>query len=264
MTLTVHVLGANATAPSPHGGASSYLVRGDTGVVLVDAGPGSLLSFFQQGHSLDELRAIVLTHLHADHSLDMMAWAYRWTFPALRESIPVYVPTGEVHKLEAFDDLYGIPTLPTMVRPITGSFDVREMPMDDGASSVEIDGLTLRTYRARHAVPAAVLRFTDSAGRSVTFSADTGDCPGLAAAAQDTDIFIAEATYLEPDEKAMAEHGHLTPALAGELATQAGARQLVLTHLADPDDADESARRAEETYNLGPVSVAKAGLTVSV
>lgn len=263
MSLTLHVVGANATAPSPHGGSSAYLVESATGLILIDAGPGSLLSFSQQGYRLEDLHAIVLTHLHADHSLDMMAWAYRWTFPFVRDSIPVYIPAGEEGKLEAFDDLFGIPTLPTMVRPITGNFTVKQLPMDDGETVFTIDGVELRSYAARHAVPSAALRFSDIDGTSITFSSDTGDCAGLNAAAKGTDIFVCEATYLDPDERAMAEHGHLTPVFAGKIAEENNVGHLVLTHFANPEDGAESARRAATTYQSGAISIAKPGLTIT-
>lgn len=259
-SFTLEVLGANATAPTRHGASSAYLINGETGYILVDAGPGSLMAYTAR-HQLADLRGIVVTHLHADHSLDLMAWAYRWTFPTVRPAIPLYIPVGQRHRLEEFDDLFGIPTLPTMVNPITGNFTIAELPMD-ATTEFEIDGISFTSYEARHAVPSAALRFTRD-GKSITFSSDTGDCEGLRRAAQDTDLFISEATYLDPDPRAMAEHGHLTPALAGEIAREAGARNLVITHLANPDDGEESQRRAEKTFDA-PVEVAVVGLKVPI
>lgn len=257
---TLEVLGANATAPTSHGASSSYLLSGRTGYILVDAGPGSLMAYTAK-HDLEDLRGIVVTHLHADHSLDLMAWAYRWTFPSVRPTIPLYVPAGEERKLGDFDDLFGIPTLPTMVNPITGNFDVRGLPLD-GETMFDIDGVSFVSFAARHAVPSAALRFEQD-GRTITFSSDTGDCAGLRDAAMGADVFISEATYLEPDLKAMAEHGHLTPALAGEIARDCQVGRLIITHLANPDDGEESQRRASETFG-GPVDVAVAGFSVGI
>lgn len=263
MSILLHVIGSNATAPSEHGGASGYLVKLEDGVVLVDSGPGTMLGFFQQGYSLEDLKAIVLTHLHADHSLDMMAWAFRWTFPVVREPIPVFVPMGETSKLEKFDDLFGIASLPTMAKPITGNFEVVEMPMDNGETSFDLGGITLRTYKARHAVPSAALRF-EADGDSLVFSSDTGDCEGLRNAASHASVFVCEATYLDPKEQAMAEHGHLTPALAGEIAAAAEVKTLVVTHLEDSNNADESVRRAKESFGSEEVLFAEPGLDIAV
>lgn len=263
MSMSIQVIGSNATAPSEHGGASGYLVKLDDGVVLVDSGPGTMLGFFQQGFALEDLKAIVLTHLHADHSLDMMAWAFRWTFPVVREPIPVFVPAGESFKLEKFDDLFGIASLPTMSKPILGNFDVIEMPMDNGATCFDLGGVILRTFQARHAVPSAALRF-EAGAKSLVFSSDTGDCEGLREAAAKATVFVCEATYLDPKEKAMAEHGHLTPALAGQIAAEAGARTLLVTHLEDSNNADESVRRAKASFGTGEVLFAEPGLNLPV
>lgn len=259
MPLDIKVIGAGATAPSEHGGASSYLVSTDSGYILVDAGPGSLLSFYQQGYALTDLRAIVLTHLHADHSVDMMAWAYRWTFPERLNPIPLLFPTGEKWRLEKFDDIFGIPTLPTMHRPITGNFELMDMPMD-GTTTVLLDGVELTTYQARHAVPSASLRF-ESAGRTLAFSSDTGDCEGVRTAAFNADVFVSEATYLDPRPLAMKEHGHLTPALAGQISQDCGVRHLILTHFEFPGNGVLSAERARSTFD-GKISVAEAGAVI--
>ncbi|MGO1769293.1 MAG: MBL fold metallo-hydrolase [Microbacterium sp.] len=256
----LEILGCAATAPTPAGPASSYLVESATGVILVDAGPGSLAAYAAR-HDLDRLRGIVVTHLHADHSLDLMAWAYRWTFPVVREPVPLLVPAGERERLEAFDALFGIPSLPTMNRPILQSWDLHEMPRD-GASDHVIDGVTIRSFAALHAVPSAALRLTLPDGRVLAFSSDTGPCDGVVDAARDADVFVCEATYLEATPAELTGHGHLTGRLAGELAQRAGAAHLVLTHLSDPADGPAARADASESCT-GRISLASPGLVIA-
>jgi ribonuclease BN (tRNA processing enzyme) len=254
--LELEVLGSNATAPTAEGPASCYLLHTGDGVLLVDAGPGSLLSYCAR-HRLDRLRGIVVTHLHADHSLDLMAWAYRWTFPEVLPRIPLYYPAGEAERLAAFDAVFGIPTLPTMNSPIAQSFEPREMAMD-GTTSYEVAGTAFRSFRAHHSVPSAALRFEDPDGRVVAFSSDTGYCEAVVRAAEGADLFVCEATYLEADEQALTGHGHLTAAMAGDLAAEAGAGHLLLTHFADPGMWEEGREHAARGFS-GTVSVARPG-----
>ncbi|MFE6386597.1 MBL fold metallo-hydrolase [Nocardiopsis dassonvillei] len=255
--LELEILGSNATAPTPEGPASCYLLHTDDGVLLVDAGPGSLLAYCSR-YGLDRLRGIVVTHLHADHSLDLMAWAYRWTFPEVLPRIPLYYPEGEAERLAAFDAVFGIPTLPTMNSPIAQSFEPREMAMD-GTTRYEAAGVSFRSFRAHHSVPSAALRFEDpDGGRVVSFSSDTGYCEAVVRAAEGADLFVCESTYLEADDQALTGHGHLTAAMAGDLAAEAGVDRLVLTHFADPGMWEEGALHAARGFS-GPVSVARPG-----
>lgn len=255
---TIEILGCNATAPARTGAASGYLVRDGDGAVLVDAGPGSLLSF-SRTHELSELTGIVVTHMHADHSLDLMAWAYRWTFPDVLPRIPLYLPAEELDRLRRFDELFGIPSLPTMVSPIHTAFEVRGLDLD-GRVPVGLGGWTVTPHRASHSVPSAALRFAGPTG-IVAFSSDTGPCAAVVDAATDADVFVCESTVITGDEEMIHGHGHLTAELAAVTATRAGARHLVLTHFARPEEAEEMGAIAARHFD-GPVTVAREGLVV--
>ncbi|GAA1450634.1 MBL fold metallo-hydrolase [Nesterenkonia lacusekhoensis] len=259
MTLTVEILGSNATAPSAAGPASGYLLRTEAGMVLVDAGPGVMAEYVSR-HSLSDLRAIVVTHLHADHSLDLMAFAYRWTFPERLPRIPLYLPEEDLPRLRAFDAVFGIDTLPGMESPTHAAWDVRGLRLDGSAEEGwEELGLQLRSYRAHHPVPAACLRFSSVAEEAVVaFSGDTGHCEGLLQAAQDADVFICEATYLKADPQATDGHGHLTARMAGEAAAQAGAGHLVLSHFGLDEMRAVAGEHVAEVFD-GTVSAAERG-----
>lgn len=256
-SIGVEVLGCNATAPDSTGPASGYVLHGDDGVVLVDAGPGTMAAYTAR-YPLSSIRGIVVTHMHADHSLDLMAWAYRWTFPEVLPAVPLLLPKGSESLLERFDELYGIPTLPTMHAPIRQSFDVTWMTMD-GVERFDIAGWSLTPHEARHAVPSAALRF-ERAGAVVAFSSDTGDCPGVRAAAVGADLFISEATWnVEPGGES-AGHGHLTATEAGTIAATAAVQTLLVTHLADRSVETETVRLAKEAFPGGSVVLARPGM----
>lgn len=262
MTLTVEILGSNATAPTSAGPASGYLVHTPDASILVDAGPGVMAELVSR-HALSELSAIVVTHLHADHSLDLMALAYRWTFPVLLPRIPLYLPEEDLPRLRAFDQVFGIATLPGMARPIEEAFDVRGLPLDGTpVPGLEPCGVELRSFRAHHPVPAASLRFSsrDATPTVVAFSGDTGRCSPLLEAARGADVFVCEATYLEADAAALDGHGHLTGTMAGEIAQQAEVCHLVLSHFATDEMRASVGAQAEAVFD-GRVSVASRAAT---
>jgi ribonuclease BN (tRNA processing enzyme) len=227
MTWTLDILGVAATAPVAGSAASGYLLRGPHGSVLVDCGPGIVRELAERG-TLDDLVAVVVTHRHADHALDLGALAFRLQFPRPRESrVPLHLPAESLDYVDSFDELIGIPTVPTLRAPLAQAFDVR------GRREVA-PGLRLTAYAAHHAVPSASLRFEDAeTGATVAFSSDTSDCPGLRSAAREADLFVCEATYLTATPQELEGHGHLTGQGAGAVAAGSRVGTLLVSHIAD-------------------------------
>ena len=251
MTWTLDIVGVAATAPTPTSAASGYLLRSEAGSVLVDCGPGVVLELARRG-VLADLLAVVVTHRHADNALDLGALAFRLQFPAPRaERLPLWFPAESLDFVDVFDDMIGIPTVPTLQAPLAQAFDVRGLDLTTPTPIEVAPGLVLTAHPARHAVPSASLRFEDAAtGAVVAFSSDTCDCPGLRAAAAGADLFVCEATYLDATEQELEGHGHLTGAGAGTVAAACGVGTLLVSHVADPALAD--AIHADAVESAGP------------
>jgi hypothetical protein len=134
------------------------------------------------------------------------AYARRFPDPA-PEPLPLWLPAGTVPALDALDDIFGVPTLEAMRRPIAQSFEVIPLNMS-APTMIELwKGLSLTPFPARHAVPCAAIRLQTSAG-TVVFSGDTGY--HHAVAADSADAFFCEATYLHASAGELDGHGHLT------------------------------------------------------
>lgn len=245
--MEVVVLGTGGGWAKAGGAASGYLISQDGFNMWVDAGTGTMANL-QRHIALEDVGAIVVSHRHFDHFLDLyplfLARWYRKEGPRL-SGLPLFAPPGMFeHALQLEEDL-PLTFDPTVVEPgeefHVGPFQVRTAPM-------------------RHPVPTLGMRI-ETDGRALAYSADTGPTVDLLALARDADVLLSEATWL--DFPPNASPIHLTASEAGEHARDAGAGRLVLTHVWPTYDPMAIAERAEETFGE-VVTVAREGAKVEV
>lgn len=250
MKLTV--VGCSGSIPSVESACSSYLVEADGFRLLLDMGNGAL-GELQRHIGLDDLDAIVLSHLHADHCIDLCAYfvvRYYNHGPGAARSLPVYGPEGTEERLTAGHG--DTPTLSAM----SEVFDFHTLK----PGSYSIGPFTVHAEQVRHPVEAYGLRI-EHGGRSLTYSGDTGVCEPLDQLAAQSDLFLCEAAFT--DGKEDIPDLHLNGREAGESAQRAAARRLVLTHIppwTDPAVNLEAARRAYQ----GPVELARTGAVYEI
>ena len=251
MRLTV--VGCSGSYPGPESPASCYLLEseheGRTWRVVVDLGNGALGALQRYVDPL-EVDAVLLSHLHADHCLDLCGYhvlrKYHPRGPQPR--IPVWGPEGTADRMAR---AYDLPLEPGMA----GEFDFRVW---DGP--VQVGPFTVEPVPVDHPVPAYGLRITDGRG-VLAYSGDTGPCAGLDHVARGADLLLAEASFQEGDDNPPSLH--LTGADCGATATRAGVGRLVLTHVPpwhDPRVVLEEARAAWS----GPLELATVGATYDV
>jgi ribonuclease BN (tRNA processing enzyme) len=244
------VLGCAGTFPGPDSPCSSYLVEHDGFRLVIDMGAGSL-GQLQKHIGLLDVDAIYISHLHADHCIDLVAYSYarRYHPNGVPPQLPVYGPKGTGGRIcNAFDH----PPLNGLI----DVFDFHEVPV----GTTRIGPLTVTSARSNHPVECHALR-VEAGGRSLTYSADTGICDGLVELARDTDLFVCEASWEDSPDNPPGVH--LSGREAGEHAVRAGARRLLLTHLVAWADADAILAEARAAYD-GELDVAVAGKTYEV
>ncbi|GLY72987.1 MBL fold metallo-hydrolase [Actinoallomurus iriomotensis] len=141
--LRLTVLGSASPYPSVDNPCSGYLVSGGDTRVWVDAGTGTLAQL-QRHVRLDELDAIWISHLHADHTADLLTAYYGALFADVRleAPIPLYGPPGVADRLAHFL------TNTSARSPIESAFAVDEL--HDG-HRVRVGALTLTRGRGRTA-----------------------------------------------------------------------------------------------------------------
>lgn len=251
MKLTV--VGCSGSFPSAESPCSSYLVEADGFRLLLDLGNGAL-GELQRHCGLYDIDAIALSHLHADHCIDMCGYfvARYYRYDGGRcDPVPVYGPKGTEQRLTtAYADT---PSNSSM----SEVFDFRTLTPGD---SFCLGPLTVRTDRVRHPVEAYGFRI-EHQGRVLAYSGDTGPCEAMTELARDSDLFLCEASFTHGKEDI--PELHLNGRQAGELAERAGAGRLVLTHIPPWTDAQVNLRDAKSVFS-GPVELARPGLALEV
>jgi ribonuclease BN (tRNA processing enzyme) len=249
----ITVLGKSPAWQDADGACSGYLVQGGGQVVLLDCGPG-VFAKLRRHVEYAAVDAVVISHLHADHILDLVPFASGLRYaPRPQPARPrLFGPPGAP---EAFSALCAAGSM--SAEHIELAFDVT---VYDPAATVTIGGLTVRFQPVPHFVPANAVEFSEEAAR-FTFSSDCGPNEELCAFARDTDLLLIEATLPVPESDGV--RGHLTPEEAGACGARAGARRLVLTHFSDELDATWA--RAEAARAFGkPVDAAYEGAAYDI
>ena len=255
MKLTV--LGGSAAGPNPGQGCSGYLVESGTTHVVVDLGPGTFPDL-RRHVDYRAIDGVVLSHGHLDHMLEVLTLRYALVYnpvPAARQ-LPLWLPPVGAALLERLAEAI---TNDSKSREFLSVFEVHQYEPD---RLLIIGELEFRFFPTVHYVPCWAARISNGADGDLFYTADTGPAANLAAAASGSHVVVAEGTNSRGSQEPFASHGHMTPAEAGTLAGQAGAKALVLSHLWAEDDPFAAVKDAAMMFG-GPVELATPGMSLS-
>ncbi|HEX7298408.1 MAG TPA: MBL fold metallo-hydrolase [Solirubrobacteraceae bacterium] len=255
--MRIIVLGKSPAWQDTDGACSGYLVQEDCATVLLDCGCGvfSKLRRYQDYRDID---AVVISHLHADHVLDLVPYASALTYGPRQQERParprLFVPEAGREALRRVCGGSGMPE-----DHVERAFDLRAYSPED---VLEVGALRARLHSVPHYLPtcAVDVASADGGGR-FTYGADTGPSDDLVRFAEGTDLLMLEATLPAPESEG--PRGHLTPAEAGEHGARAHVGRLVLTHISDELDEQWARAEAERTFGA-PVDIAREGAVYTV
>lgn len=255
-TMRVRVVGSSASVPRPGRACSCHLIRARGTNLLLDIGTGALANL-RVVIDYSDLDAIVISHMHADHFIDLIPLRYGLKYgPLLRDDrMPLWLPPGGEKQLRALAQTFH-PEGPTDFLD-----EVFEIDEYDPAASLEIGKLTVTFAKTIHYIDAYAIR-VDRAGASVCYSADTAPCPAVEELARGCSIFLCEAALGLAAETGPVR-GHLSAIEAGEMAQRAGARRLMLTHYGTEFSPGELEDAARSVYH-GPCAVADDGTELMI
>lgn len=257
--MRITVLGKSPSWQDAGGACSGYLVEEDGFVLLLDCGNG-VFSKLRRVRDYLGVAAVVVSHLHADHMLDLVPFSYALTYTPRRRPVPLagrpgtnrlarprlWAPVGAAAAFRQIVGCWGDEDL------IERAFELHEY---DAPDELELGPFRIRFCEVPHYMPAYAIDLAANGSR-LTYSADCAPNDALVRFARETDMLLIEATLPKPERDGV--RGHLTPAEAGEHGRRAAARRLVLTHFSDELNAEWARGQAGERFG-GPVELAFEG-----
>lgn len=238
------VLGANGTYPRAGGACSGYLVRHDGFTLWMDTGHGTL-AHLQEHIAVTDVDAVYISHAHPDHFVDIYPFFYSMFWRDNRKpKVPMYGPRMAHERMSR------------LLTPRDGQDDFNTLlPWNEFVAGqvLEVGPLRLTGFDSAHSCTNVCLRI-EADGKTLTYTGDTGPHPDLEKAASGADLFLCEASWLEA-ERSIPEPIHLRAREAGEIATRAGAKHLVLTHVWPHNDMDLVLEQASGAFD-GPLEIA--------
>jgi ribonuclease BN (tRNA processing enzyme) len=238
------VLGCSGSYGGSGGEAcSGYLLRSNETSIWVDAGNGTF-GHLQEHLAVEDLSAVVLTHSHPDHCVDIYGLHVLLRYGLDVRGLPVYAPQG----LEKF-----------LLALVADWDDVFEWNAVGEGDTARIGDIDLRFSRTDHPPPTYAVEATHE-GRRLIYTADTGPDWTVGAFAPGADVVLSEATYLHDNIPAPI---HLSAKQAGEAAREAQAQRLILTHLWPRIDKSRAMEEGAEAFGAG-VTLATQGLVTTI
>ncbi|OKL51686.1 MBL fold metallo-hydrolase [Buchananella hordeovulneris] len=259
MRLTI--VGSSGSMSGPDNPASCYLLQapgpaegGSRRIfsLVLDMGPGSNGALMKYLHP-SAIDFIGLSHCHADHMVDIIG----------QQVFRKWHPDGHLPRTM----LYGPSNLTPRMLGVSGDAGIvdysEEFILGEWRPGVpvQVGPFVITAFPAWHPVEAYAIRVEGPSalhdGTAIfTYSGDTDRCDTVVEAAYNADLFLCEAAFLEG--QAVDRGVHLTGVSAGQLATDARAKALVLTHIQPWTNRELPAAEARTSYS-GPLALARPG-----
>ena len=248
--MELKVLGSGGTWPRPSGATSGYIVTHEGFNLWVDAGTGTFARL-QEHIAIPDIHAVLITHAHPDHFVDLYPAFYARHYGGLGEpGLPVIAP----------EDFYGhfADLVSEEGRDVASiAFEFRGSPP---GRVHELGPFRVRTFEMAHIGVQALGFRIESNGLVLAYTGDTGPTDEVVKMAEGADVLMSEATWRHSDDLLPF---HMSARQAGEHAARAGVGKLALTHIWPTLDTDDSRDEAGGSFD-GPIEIARGGMHLAV
>lgn len=245
------VLGKSPAFQDAGGACSGYLVEEGDYAMLLDCGNG-VFSKLRERCAYTAVDQILISHIHADHVLDLVPFGYALTIGAgAGERIALALPPCGIEALRTMVSTWGSDRL------IDAAFEPREYETN---GRLRCGPLDVRLHEVPHFTLTHAVELIAPSGGRLVYGADCRPNEALEAAASGADVLVAEATLgaVAAVDEPFEQRGHMSAIEAGELAERAGVGRLVLTHISDEHDLEAALEGAAAAFS-GPVELAAPG-----
>ena len=172
------------------------------------------------GITYQDIDILLYTHIHPDHVSDLVPILFACKYadlPREKELLCIGGPGFESY-FEKLKNLYA-----SWIEPQSYRLTVKEISEEP------------LLYRDLRVLSKPMAHISESVGYRIEFkdkitmaiSGDTDYCQNIIDLASEVDLLVLECSF--PDEKKV--EGHLTPSLAGRIASESRCKKLLLTHL---------------------------------
>jgi ribonuclease Z len=298
------VLGTASQVPTRSRNHNGYLLRWDGEGLMFDPGEGTQRQMLLAGVRASEITRVCITHFHGDHCLGLPGVLQRMSLDAVPHPVQACYPASgaeffaRLRHAAIFHEVTQLAERPVddgrradmVARPQPFWLEAQKLShtvpavgyrliepdgrrmLPDRLAALGIAGPDVGSLQRSGEIIAAGRRVTveevsePRRGQRFAFIMDTRLCEAAFALAEGADMLVCEATFTEDDAALAAEYGHLTAGQAGQIAAQAGARLLVLTHFSQRYPAGDEERFAAEAAAQfgGEVTVASDLTTIAV
>ena len=247
--INLTILGSGTCVPSlERSSCSVMLAVGDT-KLLFDSGPGTMRRLLRANTTIFDVDYIFYSHFHPDHTAELVPFLFATKYPDMGQRQRVLTIVAG----EGFEDFFaGLNTVyGKWIELDPGLVNIIQMN-NRSADLLRLKDFTVQSAPVEHNPESIAYRITGPGGHSVVYSGDTDYSENLIALSKDADLLICESAL--PDDYRV--KGHLTPSLAGDIATRAGVKKLVLTHFYPECDQTDIEQECRKTYD-GPLVLAE-------
>lgn len=247
--ISITILGSGTCVPSLARSSCSVLMEIEDVKLLFDIGPGTIRRLLEAGRTIFEISHILVSHLHPDHTGEFASFLFSTKYANTSNRttpLTVVAANGFSSFFNRLESVYG-----KHIALESGMLNICELD-NTMPDSLEIGSVTVESIPMTHTDESIAYRVTSADSRSVIYSGDSDVCDNLVTLSRDADLLICESSF--PDE--LKAEGHLTPSLAGDIATRASVGKLVLTHFYPQCDRVDIKKQCRKTYD-GPLLLAE-------